>query len=156
MKMTLRDGTVIDGTLEEVTSLVQAIQGKDAAADASGVPSGAQNGNAKSNGHQGTVVWTPDRARAFWDSLYGNKKKLLLLLLEKEEGARVPEIMKFFGFKKGVQLAGVRAGITRDARRETEYKKAHVVDWALGEDGHWRYKLAGDVRQLLMQIATEK
>ena len=149
MKATLPDGTILDGTFDEVTSAVREIQGKSTTHATSSDNKHSSNGT---NGQQGTTVWTMKRAEALWKSLYGDQEKLVKFLLDKGGSASQSDIMKHLGLKTGNQLAGVRSSITRNARRETQYQAATVIEWATGADGKWHYKLVPEVHEFFKQI----
>jgi hypothetical protein len=152
MKATLPNGTVLDGSPEEVREALQFLLGNittHVSANA-GVA-----GNHVANGSSATV-WTLQRAEALWNCLYGDQKKLIQYLLLKGT-ASVPEIIKHLGMKKGAALAGVRSSLTRNARRVTEYKKANVINWTPGASDHkWYYKIVPEVEVLLRQISEKK
>ena len=154
MKATLLDGTVLAGNVEELSAAVRAIQGRPAASAGAGERDVNGTNSGKLEGTQGTTVWTLKRARKLWSWLYGDQRKLVQFLLDKGGSATTQDIMKYLGMKKGNELAGVRSCITRNARRETAYREADVIGWALGDDGKWRYKLVPEVHELLKQIVA--
>jgi hypothetical protein len=86
-------------------------------------------------------VWTEAAARAFWISLDrshngGRQKKLLEYMMGKDGRATPDEVLKHLKIDNE-KLRGVLANITRNARRETGYKKAKVVDWANDKGGYY-------------------
>jgi hypothetical protein len=148
MKATLPDGTVLDGTIEEVTEAIRSLGGAH-----------VTNGHSEtgySATRSETTVWTPKRAAALWNWLYGDQQKLVKFLLDRGGSASQVEIMKHLGLKKGNELAGVRSCITRNARRETGYSHADVVKWAVDGQGNWGYKLVPEVHDLLRQVAKSQ
>ena len=155
MKATLPNGIVLEGPAEEVTKALQAIQGELASAQTTPL---IENNNHAANGNDqhGEVIWTQKRAQAFWSCLYGDQQKLIRFLLDKDGSALQEDVMKHLGLKKGNSLAGVRSCITRNARRETDNKKAKVIKWMLGENRKWYYQLVPEVHDLLKQIADEQ
>jgi hypothetical protein len=152
MKLTLPDGTVLDGTEEEVTRAYRAIKsGPDSLPFTSNGANGHKGNGSAVDGH-GISVWTMKRARSLWDGLYGNQEKLVRYLLENGGTANQTDIMKHLGQKKGNQLGAVRSCLTRNARRETGYDEADVIKWFQGKDGKWCYKLVPEVHELFKQI----
>jgi len=146
MKATLSDGTILDGSFEEITTAIGALRDKFANGHKQGI-----NADKQPN----AVVWTPKRAEEFWDALYGKQKELVQFLLDKGGNSSLKEVKQHLGLTKGVQVAGLLSGITRNARRETGYKAAVVVQWTVGGDGKWRYALAREVQDLLKQILNK-
>jgi hypothetical protein len=154
MKATLPDGIVLDGTLEEVTHAVRAIQAKATATPLAAAIANIHKAIGNSDEQHSAAIWTMKRADALWNCLYGHQKKLVKFLLDKGGTASVPDITKHLGLK-GTHLAGVRSCITRNARRETSYKEAVVIKWTSGEDGKWYYQLVPEVHDFLKQIANK-
>ena len=151
MKATLPDGTILEGNHEELTAALRSLQG-GSTMHAPAV-TGA-SGNHVVNGPSGTSVWTIERARALWGYIYGDQKKLIQYLLSKGT-ASVPEILGHLGMKKGAELAGVRSSLTRNARRETGYKDAKVIQWTQGANKNdWNYRLDPEVEALLRQVVN--
>lgn len=148
MKATLNDGTVLDGSFEEITNALRALRDK-APNGHSSVPKVVDDGHS-------ALVWTPRRAEAFWGSLSGGQKELVQFVVDKGGTARMKEIMQHLNLRQGVQLAGLLSGITRNARRETGYRDAEVIGWHVADDGKWRYAIRNEVYELLKQIANKR
>ena len=90
------------------------------------------------------------------NGLYGDQERLVDYLIEKGGFAPTEDILKHLGFKEGNQLAGIRSSLTRNARRETGYKSADVVEWAMGgSKSRWGYKLIPEVHELFKQVKAE-
>ncbi|SRR6266851_6072567 len=145
MKATFLDGTVFEGTTEEYL----AIRGHSAHAG-NGDKSTARPTN-------GSEYWNEKKARAFWDYLDvwnngGRQKKVLHFLINNGGRATEDEVWKHLGVKKGQELAGVLANITRNARRETKNPNAKVVGWMRDAKGISYYYILEDILQLLKQI----
>jgi hypothetical protein len=144
MKATFPDGTVFEGTPEEFN----AIRGYSGA-EKNGLATAAKVSSA------GTPqFWNAANAGAFWNSLDtrhngGKQKRLLQFLLKKGGRATYDEVTNHLGVKNGQQLAGVLANISRNARRETEYKKALAVDWKSDGKGGGFYYIPHDLLQFL-------
>ncbi len=156
MKAKLPDGTLLEGTSDEVSSAYLAIQGKPNVAPVAADVANGHKGNGQVDGQHGAAVWTTKRAEALWNWLYGDQRKLMKFLLDKGGMASQAEIMNHLALKKGNELAGLRSCITRNARRETGYREAVVIDWILGDDSKWYYKLEPEVHDLLKQIADRR
>jgi hypothetical protein len=141
--------------MQEVSNAVRAIQGKAPGKVAENAAVQAAKSNGKLD-ESHTSVWTFSRAEKLWKGLYGQQQKFVKFLVEKGGRATLAEAMKHLGLKKGVELAGVRSCLTRNARRETGYKQAIVMDWKMGEDGKWYYQLVPEVHELFKQIAENE
>jgi hypothetical protein len=154
MKATLPNGIVLEGPSEEVTKAIRAIQGEFPTAPTTPV---AGNNNHASNGNEerSDIIWTQKRAEAFLTCLYGHQRKLIEFLLDRNGSALQEDVMRHLGLKTGNSLAGVRSCITRNARRETDYKKAKVIKWNLGDNGKWYYQLVPEVHEVLKQAAKK-
>lgn len=153
MKATLPDGTVLEGNHEELTGALRSLQGGNVTSSPAANGGGGTN---VANGFNGTSVWTMERVHALWACIYGDQKKLIQYLLSKGT-ASVPEILGHLGLKKGAELAGVRSSLTRNARRETGYKKAKVIQWTLGANDHkWYYEINPEVKALLQLVVKEE
>ncbi len=142
MKATFPDGTLFEGTTEEYLAI-------------------RDHSSVASNGHKPTVKlvnsseWTEKKARAFWESLDiynngGRQKKLLEFLIKNGGRATENEVWNELNIKKGQELAGVLANLTRNARRETN-DKVRVVRWARDAKGFYYY-IPEDIMQFLKQI----
>jgi hypothetical protein len=112
MKATFPDGTIFDGTPEEFLVIRKQTTVADAQTETLTALYGAG-------------IWTEKRARRFWDSLDprnggGDQKKLLLFLIESGGRAKEGDVRKHLGIKKGQELAGVLANLSRNARREAK------------------------------------
>src|SRR5882762_4257948 len=111
MKATFPDGTLFEGTAEEFLTIRIQSDG---------------------NGHKATSkvsdlaqVWNEKKARKLWDSIDvrhggGNQKKLLNFLMSNGGHATEDEVRKHLGIKKGQELAGILANLSRNARREAK------------------------------------
>ena len=153
MKATLPDGTVLEGTHEEVTAAVRSLQGNNT----TNVPgNNSGGGNHVANGSASSAVWTEKRVEALWNCLYGDQKKLIQYLLSKRT-ASVPDILKHLEMKRGIELAGIRSSLTRNARRVTGHKEAKVIEWTPGATDHkWYYKIDREVEGLLQQVVENQ
>lgn len=142
MKATFPDGTVFEGTPEEFN----VIRGHSGT---------AQNGHAPTTKPNGSPqLWNAANAGAFWNSLDarhngGKQKKVLEFLIKKGGRATEEEVRSHLAVKNGQQLAGVLANISRNARRETGYKKAFAVDWKSDGKGDGFYCIPDDLLPLL-------
>ncbi len=147
MKATLSNGTVLDGSVEEISAALKALQSTS--------PNGTQahSGIAHTASPPSSSVWTEARVRALWSWLYGNQKKLVQFLLDNGGKGTIEEIMKALSLKKGNEVAGLLSCITRNARRETEYRHAEVITWRTNPSGHWHYVIAPEVLAILKKIA---
>lgn len=146
MKATFPDGTVFEGTTEEYLAI------RDHSTHAG---NGNKTTPKPTNGSEG---WNEKRARAFWEYLDvwhngGRQKKLLRFLLDNGGRATEDDVWKHLGVKKGQELAGVLANITRNARRETKNENAKVVGWMRDARGISYYYILEDILQFLKQIA---
>jgi hypothetical protein len=86
-------------------------------------------------------VWSDETVRAFWNSLDrrhngGRQQKLLRLMVKQEGKATLNEVTQHLKVEPS-KLRGVLANITRNARRETGFEKALVVDWANEKGGYY-------------------
>ena len=143
MKATLPDGTILDGTPEEILFVSRH----------GGVDNGHKNG---AKAVDATGIWTEKRARSFWDTLDprhggGNQKKLLQLLIDKGGRANETEVRKHLGITKGQELAGVTANLSRNARREAKDEKVKAVK-RIYEKGVRIYYIPDDLLQFLKQF----
>jgi hypothetical protein len=144
MKATFPDGTVFEGTPEEFN----AVRGH------SGAPQSG-HGAAKPIGRP--QFWNSANAAAFWNSLDprrngGKQKKVLRFLIKKGGRATYEEVKSHLAAKNGQELAGVLANISRNARRETDYKKALAVDWKPDGKGGGFYFIPDDLLQHLKDV----
>jgi hypothetical protein len=143
MKATLPDGTILDGTQEEILFIRQHL--------------GAVNGHKNAmKAVNGTGIWTEKRARSFWDTLDprhggGNQKKLLQLLIDKGGRANETEVRKHLGITKGQELAGVTANLSRNARREAKDDDVKAVV-RIYDKGTRVYCIPEDLLQFLKQF----
>jgi hypothetical protein len=144
MKATFPDGTMFDGTPEEFLVIRNQMPG-------------AVNGhkNAAKDVH-GTGVWTEKRARRLWESLDprhdgGDQKKLLRFLIENGGRAKEGDLRKHLGIKKGQELAGVLANLSRNARREAKDDDVKAVV-RVYEHGIRVYYIPDDLLQFLRQF----
>ncbi len=145
MKATFPDGTVFEGTPEEYLAI--------------------RNQSATANGHKPplkttnvSTVWNDKKAREFWGSLDiwhggGRQRKLLEFLIKKGGRATEEEIWKQLGIKKGQELAGVLANITRNARREAKNDDVRAVAWMFDDKHLCHYYIPDDILQFLKRLA---
>ncbi len=146
MKATFPDGTLFEGSPEEFN----AIRGYSGA---------SQNGHTtpKPNGNSNPQFWNAENAEAFWNSLDprrngGKQKKVLRFLIKKGGRATYDDVKNYLGAESGQELAGVLANITRNARRETEYKKALAIDWKHDGEGKGFYFVPEDLLPFLKAL----
>jgi len=144
MKATFPDGTVFDGSPEEFLIIrnqsATVIHGPQAAMKAT----------------NGTSVWNEKRAREFWDTLDvrhagGKQKKLLRFLIDNGGRAKESDVRKLLGIKKGQELAGVLANLSRNARREAKDDDVKVVV-RIYDEGVRTYYIPDDILQFLKQF----
>lgn len=145
MKATLPDGTLFEGTPEEF--LVIRSQ-----------PSIGNGHKIALKGNTGSSVWNEKKAREFWNSLDvwhggGRQKKLLRFLVKNGGRATENEVWTFLGIKKGQELAGVLANITRNARREAKDDDVRAVTWEFDDQNECHYYIPEDLLQFLKQLA---
>ena len=142
MKATFPDGTLFEGTTDEYL----AIRGH--------VSVGASKNGAKATDVSG--VWTEKKARHFWDSLDprhngGDQKKLLRFLMDNGGKAHEDEVRKHLGTKKGQELAGILANLSRNARREAKDDDVKAVVRTY-QNGDRIYSIPQDLLQFLKQF----
>lgn len=122
------DGTVIECATHELAGVLEALRqvrvgGNGQAGSNAGAASVAVSPLTTS---ENTVVWTEQRARTLWNWFYGDQKKLVDLLMEKDMTSdQIQKALKI----NGHVLSGLLSCITRNAKRETRYKEARVIDW---------------------------
>lgn len=141
MKATFPDGTVFEGTPEEFNVIRNH-------------PGTAQNGDTAAKLSGNPHFWKAANALAFWNSLDtrhngGKQKKVLRFLIKKGGRATFEEVKSHLGVDSGQEVAGVLANISRNARRETEYKKALAVDWKSDSKGDGYYFIPDDLLQFM-------
>ena len=148
MKAILDNGTVLEGTPEEIAEF-NAIR-----EHATSNGTARRIGDPSSGGVVRSLVWTEARARAFWNWVDGDQKKLLRFMLKRGGRATLDELKHHLEKKTGSGVAGVLANISRNARRETGYSKALVVDWVNNGKG-WSYEIATEVLELFKRLGLE-
>jgi hypothetical protein len=141
MKATLPDGTLFEGTTDEFLII---------------------RDHSVGNGHKpasnlSTAVWNEKRARKLWDSIDvrhggGNQKKLLNFLLSNGGHATEDEVRKHLSIKKGQQLAGILANLSRNARREAKEDDIKIVVREYNAKHMRVYRIPDDVLQFLKQF----
>jgi len=137
---------LLEGTPQEIAEY-QRITGQVPTAQRAVGATTASGGNLQ--------IWNEATANAFWRSLDPNRnggmqKKLLRFMIKKEDGRATPdELLKYLKINNKV-LRGPLANITRNARRETGYDKALVVEWATDRGGY--YYIPEPLLALLKQI----
>ena len=146
MKATFPDGTLFEGTPEEFNI----IRGHSGAAQTSHTV-------AKPISSGDPQFWNAANAEAFWNSLDpqhngGKQKKVLRFLIKKGGRATFQEVQSHLGVESGQELAGVLANITRNARRETDYKKAIAIDWKHDGEGKGFYCIPDDLLPFLKSL----
>ena len=147
------DGTVIECTAQELASVLAVLQQARSERPATG------NGNGNTTPvplpprplttSDNTVVWTEARARALWNWFYGDQKTLIDLLMQ--QPMMSPQIQKAMKID-GHVLSGLLSCITRNAKRETKYKEAHVVSWKPQENGKGVYYILPEVKELFERV----
>ena len=145
MKATFLDGTVFEGTPEEYLAI------RKESAATNGHKAGSKTTNVAS-------VWDERKAREFWNSLDvwnagGRQKKLLEFLIKNGGRATEDEVRKHLGIRKGQELAGVLANITRNARRETKNGHVRAVGWTFDAKHVCHYYIPDEVLQFLKELA---
>jgi hypothetical protein len=96
------------------------------------------------------VVWTEPRARTLWNWFYGDQKKLVDLLMEKDMTSdQIQKALKIDGHV----LSGLLSCITRNAKRETRYKEARVIGWRPQQRGGWVYYILPEVKELFQRVS---
>jgi hypothetical protein len=144
MKATFPDGTMFDGTPEEFLVIRN---------QAAGAANGHKNAAKAVNG---TGLWTEKRARHLWESLDprnngGDQKKLLRFLIENGGRGKEGDVRKHLGIRKGQELAGVLANLSRNARREAKDDEVKAVV-RIYEQGVRVYYIPDDLLQFLKQF----
>lgn len=142
MRATLSNDTVLEGEPGEIAAALREIGGDSTNA----AVGGERHPEVASANAQ--VVWTETSVRNFWHWLYGDQKKLMEYLLKKNTSVSIEEIKGKLGLKTGNQVAGVLSSITRNARRETGYKKAMAYGYELKE-GVWHYFVRPELVEIL-------
>jgi hypothetical protein len=61
--------------------------------------------------------WTKRRVADFFDLIEGNQQKLIDALLEHSEGRTDEQLLQLLSLKDGRQLAGVTAGMAKNAKK---------------------------------------
>lgn len=143
MKASLRNGTILEGTPEEIADAMRRLDGHIGRNEASSSASQSQLAG---------FFWREDQAQALWNCLDGDQKKVVRFLLERQR-ASLTQLKSHLGKEKGYGVAGVLANISRNARRETDYKKAKVVLKSRGEDGKKYYYIAPEIVGMLKKLA---
>jgi hypothetical protein len=145
MKATLLNGAVLEGTPKEIANAMHRLNGHATSqSDASHpIQAAAQN--------LGGFFWKEEQVRALWNCLDGDQNKLLRFLLDRKR-ASIGQLKTHLGKDKGNGVAGILANISRNARRETDFKKATVIRKVRGEDGKKYYHIAPDVLPMLEQL----
>lgn len=146
MKATLRDGTVLEGTAEELTRAIRHLGGQITSVH------GVRPAPAGQSQLQASTVWTEENVFALWNCLYGKQKEFVRYLVERNGAATIQEVKKHLGLNQGLRVAGLRSCITRNARRETGYKKAEVVVWEEDGKGNWHYRIVPEVFVVLKRV----
>jgi hypothetical protein len=144
MKATFPDGTVFEGTPEEFLIIHNQ-------------PPTTSNGHKAATKAANGTPWTEKNAREFWDSLDvwhngGKQKKVLRFLISNEGRASEEEVWKHLGIKKGQELAGVLANLTRNARREAHDDNIRVVQWSYDDKHVCWYYIPANILQYLKQF----
>jgi hypothetical protein len=146
MKATLSDGTVLEGQPSEIAEAIRELCQRRGSVP---IGRGASNGSVQS---LASTVWTEGAVRSLWNFLYGKQKELVRYLVQRGGKATIQEVMKELSLRKGTEVAGLRSCITRNARRETGYKKADLISWERTPKGEWQYKINADALPALKQL----
>ncbi len=141
------NGYAVEGSPSEIRELL----------GASAESNGSQSGAGTSDGNPS--VWNGENARRFIESLDpdhsgGNQLKLVRYLVEHAK-ATWEEAYKLIGAsgpRAGMEFAGTRACITRNARKTTGNDDANAVVWH--KQGNYYYIPSG-LRQLLKKAISE-
>lgn len=144
MKATLPDGTLFEGTPEEYLVIHREL-------------GGGGNGHKTLSTSAVTSPWNEKRVSKFWNSLDiwndgGRQRQLMEFLMTRDGKATEKEVWQHLGIKKGQELAGILANITRNARREAKDDDIKAVRWMLGEKQVGYYRIPDDLLQLLKKI----
>ena len=145
VKATLSDGTVLEGQPSEIAEAIREL-GQRTALATNGRLSGKQATSLSS------VVWTDEKVRNLWDCLYGKQKDFVRFLVQRGGKASIQDVMKELSLHKGTEVAGLRSCITRNARRETGYKRADLIVWERAPKGAWHYQIVTDALSRLREI----
>ncbi len=81
---------------------------------------------------------------------------MLQFLIRNGGKATEDQVWKLLGIKKGQQLAGVLANVTRNARRETKDDDARAIAWVFDEKGDCHYYIPDDAIKFLRNIEETK
>ncbi len=143
MKATFPDGTLFEGTAEEFLTIRNQSDGN-----------GHKPASKASDPEQ---VWSEKKARKLWDSIDvrhggGNQKKLLNFLMSNGGHATEDEVRKHLNIKKGQELAGVLANLSRNARREAKDDDVKVVVREYNAKHMRVYRIPDDILQFLKQF----
>src|SRR5437879_13015958 len=107
MKATLTDGTVLDGTKEEIAAVLRELH--------EALPTSDQGKtSANGNGSPPATIWTEGRVKAVWNWLYGDQKELVKFMLDHEGRATLEQLIKHLQAEKGNVIAGLLSCITRN------------------------------------------
>lgn len=141
MKATLSDGTVLEGQPSEIVEAIRELGQR--------TPTPVTKASAN---HGGSSVWTEEKVRNLWNFLYGKQKEFVRFLVQRGGKASIQEVMKELSLHKSTEVAGLRSCITRNARRETGYKKAELIVWERTPKGEWHYKVVTDALPYLSKL----
>jgi hypothetical protein len=150
MRATLDNGIVIYGTAQEIADVIRELR--------NGAPvRRVENQDAEQP--VGPVVsspgWTEKSARALWNRLLPDQKALIKYTM-KGGPVTLDQLKKQLGKRRGIDIAGLLAAITRHAREEMGYETVKVIEKIRDGNGLWRYQVSPDVVELLGRLSENE
>ena len=147
MKATLNDGTVLEGQPGEIVEAIRELSQRR-----NPVVINGRRGSAGNTQSAASAVWTDQNVKSLWGFLYGKQKELVRFLVQRGGKASIQEVIKELKLAKSTEVAGLRSCITRNARRETGYKKAELIAWERTPKGEWQYRINADALSVLKEL----
>jgi len=146
LKAELANGIIVEGTPEELATLIREL-----------AKTPTENGRSFERSSLDPVTtqadWRGVNARALWNTLSSDQRKLLVSL---KGGNRVQlnDLRIALGKEDGIDVAGLLAGITRHVRRETGNSEAKLVETLRDEHNNKCYQLAPEILELLREFIS--
>ena len=146
VKATFRDGTVIEGTPQEIASVLREL---------SSAPTG--EGIHKHGPVIGESRLSDAAVRAIWKRLGPNQQRLLKRLVEAGKPLALTILIGEFAKSEkhpGVDIAGLLAAITRHTNRVAGPTKVTLIEKIRGIDG-LSYQINPDVSEILARAVSD-
>lgn len=150
MRATLDNGIVIYGTAQEIADVIRELRNGAPERSAEKPDAGQSTGQMA-----GSPGWTEKSARALWNRLLPDQKALIKYATNGGP-VTLDQLMKRLGKRRGIDIAGLLAAITRHAREEMGSETVKVIEKVRDENGLWRYQVSPDVVELLGQFSENK